>query len=155
MKVFWSRTSRMKDVLDEMGMEYYAQSVMPSYMFVHTDEESAKRLKYSQFGFAYIYCDRQTGKPQVIPDREMEIFRIVCTAAAQGLEFLGDEPSKYAVGDRVRVIDGPFKGAEGYVRRIRKDRRLVIIISGLAAVATSFIPPELLEKVELDAPVGD
>ena len=153
-KVFWKRTARMKDVLDELGMEYYAQNVMPSYFFVHTDGASIKRLADSQFGFMYLYCDRATRKPAVVPDKEVEIFKIMTQAAATGLEFLDGNPEKYKVGDLVRVTDGPFKGAEGYVRRIRKDRRLVVIISGIAAVATSFIPPDLLEKVETQPEVS-
>ena len=43
--------------------------------------------------------------------------------------------------------EGPLKGAEGYIKRIRRDRRLLVAIEGFVAVATSFIPPELLEKV--------
>ena len=150
-KVFWKRTARIKDIMDEWGLEYYAQNLIPSYVFIHTDEATVKRFANSQFGFIYLYCDKVTHKPSVIPDREIDIFRIVTQAAQSGLDFLDGDPEKYKVGDLVRVTDGPFKGAEGYVKRIKKDRRLVVIISGIAAVATSFIPPELLEKVEQTA----
>ena len=47
----------------------------------------------------------------------------------------------------MRVLEGPLKGAEGYVKRIRKDRRLLVSIEGFIAVATSFIPFQFLEKV--------
>jgi len=151
-KVFWKRTARIKDILDELGMEYYAQSLLPSYIFIHTDQQSIKKFADSQFGFIYLYCDRATHKPSIVPDKEIEIFKIVCSSADTGLDFLDGSPEKYRVGDLVRVTDGPFKGAEGYVKRIKKDRRLVVIISGIAAVATSFIPPELLEKVDDSIP---
>jgi len=147
-KVFWNRTVRIREIMDELGLEYYAQKVMPSYMFIHTDEQTALRFRASQFGFIYMYADRKDHKPIVVSDKEMEIFRIVTSAPDPKLEFLGEDPSIYMVGDRVRVKDGPLKGAEGYVRRIRKDRRLVVVISGVVAMATSFIPPQLLEKVE-------
>ena len=147
-KVFWRRTARIREVLDGLGMEYYAQKVVPSYVFIHTDELSAKRLAHNQFGFIYLYSDRKNRKPVVVPDREIEIFKIVTSVQDTGLELLDEDPSKYMVGDLVRVTEGPFKGAEGYVKRIRKDRRLVVIISGVAAIATSFIPPSQLEKVE-------
>lgn len=146
-KVFWKRTARMCEVLDGLGIEYYAQKLLPSYMFIHTNYKTALSLRASQFGYIYMYTKPGTTEPVAVPDKEIEIFRIVCSAADTGLDYLGDDPQKYAVGDRVRVIDGPFKGAEGYIRRIRKDRRLVVIISGVAAVAASFIPPDLLEKV--------
>jgi transcription antitermination factor NusG len=48
----------------------------------------------------------------------------------------------------VRVTEGPLKGAEGYIRRIRKDRRLLVSIEGVVAVATSYIPMSQLMKVE-------
>ena len=146
-KVFWRRTARIREVLDELGLEYYAQKVMPSYVFIRTDLHTILRFRDSQFGYIYLYADRETHQPLEVPDRELEIFRIVTSAGETGLEFLDDDPAKYAVGDLVRVTDGPFKGAEGYVRRIRKDRRLVVVISGVAAIATTYIPPELLEKV--------
>lgn len=148
-KVFWKRTARIREELDELGFEYYAQNLIPSYVFIRTDEVSIKRFASRQFGFIYLYCDRETRKPSVVPDKEMEIFKIVTRVAETGLDFLDDNPEKYRVGDLVRVTDGPFKGVEGYVRRIRKDRRLVVIITGVAAVATSYIPPELLEKVDV------
>jgi len=50
--------------------------------------------------------------------------------------------------DRVRVIDGEFKGAEGYIKRIKGNRRLVVAIEGVVAVATAYIPSCYLEKVD-------
>lgn len=147
LKVFWRRTEPVKEKFDDMGLEYYSQNVLPSYLFVRTDEENIKKLRCEFFGNLYVYADRITRKPTVVPDKELEVFRIVTSAGDTGLEFLGDDPVKYQKGDKVRVTDGPFKGAEGYVVRIKKDRRLVVTISGVAAVATSFIPLELLEKI--------
>ena len=150
LKVFWRRTEPLKDMFDERGVEYYAQNILPSYMFVRIDEKGIEKLRAECFGKLYVYADLKTKKPTVVPDRELEIFRIVCSSGDTGLEFLDDDPSKYRKGDKVRVIDGPFKGAEGYVVRIKKDRRLVVTISGVAAVATSYIPQELLEKVNTE-----
>ena len=76
----------------------------------------------------------------------MELFRIAVEAQDSGLEFLGEDKPEYHQGERVRVIDGPYKGAEGYIRRIKKDRRLLVCISGVAVVATSYIPASFLEK---------
>ena len=147
-KVFWRRTVHIAQALEELGIEYYSQNVVPSYMFIHTDEATAIRFRDKHFGYIYLYADRgKLHKPVVVPDRELEIFRIITSAAGAGIELLDGDPQRYAVGERVRVTDGPFRGAEGYVRRIRKDRRLVIVVSGVAALATVYIPPELLEKI--------
>ena len=78
----------------------------------------------------------------------MGIFKLVCSSGAEGLEFFADDDlTRYKAGDKVRVLEGPLKGAEGYIKRIRKDRRLLVSIEGFIAVATSFIPPQFLEKV--------
>jgi transcription antitermination factor NusG len=78
----------------------------------------------------------------------MEVFIFVSSSGAQGLTFLGDDRPEYHQGDLVRVTDGPFKGAEGHIKRIKKDRRLVVSIRGVAAVATTFIHPQFLEVVK-------
>ena len=98
-------------------------------------------------GFIYKTADRKT--EAVIPDKQMAMFRMVCSSGADGLEFFSDEDmSRYKTGDKVRVLEGPLKGAEGYIKRIRKDRRLLVSIEGFIAVATSFIPPQFLAKAE-------
>ncbi|MBR5905702.1 MAG: UpxY family transcription antiterminator [Bacteroidales bacterium] len=147
LKVFWRKINPVEEKFDEMGLEYYAQSILPSYLFVRTDNQTIKKLRLEFFGKFYVYSDYVTKEPTVVPDKELEIFRIVTSAGDTGLQFLDEDAEKYRKGDKVRVIDGPFKGAEGYVVRIKKDRRLVVTISGVAAIATSYIPQELLEKV--------
>lgn len=147
-RVFWNRTEAVKDMLEERGLEYYAQTLMPAYIFIHTTLQCISLLRQTEYNRFYVYVDRVTRVPLPIPDREVEIFKIVTSAGASGFEFLGDDPSVYQKGDLVRVTDGPFKGAEGYIKRIRKDRRLVVTISGVAAIATAHIPMELLEKIQ-------
>ena len=95
----------------------------------------------------YMTVDRKA--PAVIPDSQMKMFRMVCDSGAEGLEFFSDESIvNFKQGDRVRVTqEGPLQGVEGYIKRIKKDRRLLVAIEGFVAVATAFIPPKYLEKV--------
>ena len=55
---------------------------------------------------------------------------------------------KFTKGDKFRVIEGPLKGAEGYVVRIKKDHKLYVSIKGLCAVTTGYIPKAFLQKIE-------
>lgn len=150
-RVYWNRLEQVKDMLDLKDIEYYSQNILPAYVFVHTTHEKLESMRKYEYDNKlhrfYVYWNNEKKTPVIVPDREVEIFRIVTTAPDTGLEFLGEDPEAYRSGDRVRVIDGPFKGAEGYIKRIRKDRRLIVTISGIAAVATSYIPMDLLEKV--------
>ena len=119
-------------------------------LMIHADLERglADRSGRPIGGMLYMTVDRQA--PAVIPDSQMKMFRMVCDSGADGLEFFSDENIvNFKKGDKVRVtMEGPLNGVEGYVKRIRKDRRLLVAIEGFVAVATSFIPPKYLEKVD-------
>ena len=127
---------------------YKRVPVVSSLLFVRAPQERLPEVDacVKEKGFVYRTADRKT--EAVIPDKQMAMFQLVCSSGAEGLEFFADEDmTRYKTGDKVRVLEGPLKGAEGYIKRIRKDRRLLVAIEGFIAVASSFIPPQFLEKV--------
>ena len=77
----------------------------------------------------------------------MKMFRIITSASATGIEYFPDDLPKFREGEHVRVIAGDFEGAEGTIVRIKKDRRLVVTITGVCAVATPHLPQEFLDCV--------
>ena len=85
--------------------------------------------------------------PLVIPEKEMNIFMLVTSSGEKGMEYFDTDNPKFYQGDRVKVIDGAFKGAEGYICRIKKNHRLIITVHGVCAVATSYIPQAFLKKI--------
>lgn len=122
--------------------------IVSSLLFVHAPKDRLQEVEacVQEKGFVYKTADRKD--VAVIPDKQMAMFQLVCSSGAEGLDFFADEDmTRYRKGDKVRVLEGPLKGAEGYIKRIRKDRRLLVAIEGFIAVATSFIPPQFLEKV--------
>lgn len=78
----------------------------------------------------------------------MNSFILVTSIEDKGMELLPEGTVEYQVGDHVRVVDGVFKGAEGYVKRIQGRKRLIVSIEGIAVVATSYIPRSFLESIE-------
>lgn len=48
----------------------------------------------------------------------------------------------------MRVTAGLFEGIEGYVVRIRRDRKLVVQLYGIIAIAISGIHHSLLEIID-------
>lgn len=108
------------------------EPAVSSLMFVRVPEnyvlELSKRLKNTTPLMPYF--DRDTRKPAAISDLEMNVFMLVTSTGDPGLEYLGEEPSDLRSGDRVRVTEGPFKGAEGYIKRIKGNRRLIVSIEG-------------------------
>jgi transcription antitermination factor NusG len=122
-------------------------------IFIRESEEKMKDLKpcmeAKKIPVRY-WMDHTTGKQMTVPDREMQNFIKVSDSYDDGLIFMDaanctipDLKDK----DRVRVTEGPFRGVEGVVVTIRKDRRVLVEVRGSFAVATSFIHPSLLEKI--------
>ena len=146
-KVFYNRTLQIKEQLVEDNVEYFIPEVITSLVFIHVEDEYLKKFEQENFSRIWVYRDLLTHKPMPIQDREMEVFIFVCSAGQQGLTYLGDDRPEYHQGDLVRVTDGPFKGAEGHIKRIKKNRLLVVSIRGVAAVATTYIHPQFLEIV--------
>lgn len=92
----------------------------------------------------YIW-DKATRKPIVVPDKAMQDFIHVTKLMADEVMYLTEITSKLAKGQRVRVVNGPFKGVEGVVLRVKKSRRVVVDLPGMLAVATEFVAPSDLE----------
>ena len=133
-------------------MIFKRNPIIASLMFIRADEDQLAFVSSRLFdpvaqkshGFIYKNADREGYS--VIPDIQMESFRLAISAWNNGWEIV-DANLALDPGDKVRVIDGPMKGAEGYIKRIGKDKRLLVCIEGVIAVATSYIPRQFLEKV--------
>lgn len=148
-KVFQNRTTPVANMLQQQGIKYFIPSkVIASLAFIKTTETSIQQLQEAHRREFWVYRNRGSKEPTAIPEHEMEVFMFVATAGAQGMIPLGEDKPEYHVGNRVRVKDGPFKGAEGHIKRIKKDRRLVVSIHGVVAIATTYIHPDLLEIIE-------
>ena len=142
--------------IQEGPMIFQRIPLVSSLLFVRTDVPTLRSIETllretdaagNAKGFVYKSADWKSYA--VIPPRQMEAFRLVAESGASGLEFFADDDiTRFKEGGRVRVTEGPLKGVEGYIKRIRKDRRLLVCIEGVVAVATSYIPPKFLESVE-------
>lgn len=163
-RVFYNRISPFKEALDEYSIRYFIpmhtvekqirgqevsvhEPLVGSLVFVQTTEERLKALQMKFAGRIASYTNPDDGKPAVIPDKQMDQFMWLCELRNVGLEYLGDDAPEYHQGDRVRVVHGVFKGLEGHIKRIRRDRRLIVTVEGVAAFATGFIPPAHLEII--------
>lgn len=130
--------------------------MVSSLLFVRAGEkeitaldESFKDATGGKKGFIYKKRDSE-GRfvCEAIPDCQMEAFRLITSHGSEGLEFFSaDDISRFATGCKVRVTDGPFKGAVGYVKRIKRNRRLLVAIEGIVAVVSAYIDPRLLEAI--------
>lgn len=167
LKVFHNRMPAIADELSAAGIESYIpmrtvvvergatrrkeqRPAIASLMFFRSTrrqaEDAARKLTDRAMLYTRLHTDGSK-IPAAIPQREMEIFRLVVSSGADGLEYMPDDPDRFHSGDRVRVTAGPLAGAEGHIVRIRGDRRLVVSVRGVCAVATTYIPQCLLERI--------
>lgn len=91
--------------------------------------------------------DCATGKPVVVSDADMKNFIGVAGSYDEQLIYLPSDPVNWNKGQRVRITGGPMKGYEGRFVRVKGDRRVVVEIPGVIAVATGFIHPSMVEAI--------
>ena len=122
----------------------------PSLLFVRWTEDALKAYKQDHFTDLMIYRRPDSTDPAPIDEQEMRMF-ILVTSATEGrdVDLLGPDTRSYDFqpGEKVRVTEGPFKGAEGIIKRIKKDRKLLVQINGVVIVAVSNIPGQFLTKI--------
>ncbi len=166
-KVFFNRVFTVEAFLQEKGLESYLpceqvyimrgdephphrRPLISSLIFFRSTSREARVMEMELKGRVMLYTDRTDSgnKPKAIPEREMEVFRLVTSSGEKGMEFADDSVATFRKGQHVRVTGGPYKGAEGYIRRIKGNRRLVVAIHGICAVLTSYVPSCFLEKID-------
>jgi len=147
----------VRQALERYGMESFQTSMVPGLIFVHSSREWLTTLKNTDSAlfslrFMNIHQKERPGGMAVttICDREMENFIKAETLsdpdqqriALTWTDFLGQEHR------RVRIMQGPFMGVEGEVKRIGRHRIVVALLrEAQVAVGITHIPPAALEFI--------
>ncbi|MDR0976145.1 MAG: UpxY family transcription antiterminator [Prevotellaceae bacterium] len=167
LRITYSRELALKEYLDSKQIENFipmhyvdvvkneqrTRKLVPAVhnlVFVRASREQLdvlKREKECTLPMRYI-MNRETRQPVVIPERQMQSFIAVAGNTEQQAIYLDMADVHLRKGDRVRVVGGIFAGIEGTFMRIKNDRRVVVILEGVMAVATVPIHPSLIEKLD-------
>lgn len=121
------------------------EPVVHNLIFIKSTRQFINELK-QRFPLRFI-MDREKEYPITIPEREMQHFISVATNYDAQIVYLTPDELKMKVGTKVRVNSGIFKGVEGILLRIKKNKRVVVQIEGLMVVATHYIHPSYLENI--------
>jgi len=166
LKVFYNRTAALREKItaldvetyvpmqtvekyDQSGLHYEEKPLVNSLMFIRCKESWLISFKKDNPQDFLFYRSADSKRPGAIDDEEMRMFMLVTSADhGRNLHYFGEDASIIKTGQRVRVTGGIYKGAEGYIKRIKKDRKLIIAVSGVAVVAVSYIPIQYLERIE-------
>ncbi len=124
-----------------------------SLIFIHLEQDKLTELKRTRTELASLryYMHHYPGRPSeiiTIPDKQMENFMRAVSVDDSRIMFLGNQDFSKKIGRPVRVVDGPFKGVEGIVCRVKKDRRVIVYLKDILTVALSCISPDLLEEIK-------
>ncbi|MBP5539361.1 MAG: transcriptional regulator [Bacteroidales bacterium] len=152
LKVFYNRTEQVREQIKGLAQEIYIpRRIISSLMFVYTTPSNLEYIRKDRYQSLKVYTQPGERKPFLIPEREMEVFKFVTGMEDKKMTLIDPDAVNYKTGQRVRVTGGIFEGAEGYIKRIKGDKRLIVSIEGVVAVATSYIPSIYLENLENDA----
>ena len=171
-RVTYNRELKVKEDLDARGitnfvpMQYRREErngvmvkhLVPSIhnlIFINLTPSEMKEYKETTaLPIRYIMTPgaRGTRKPMTVPNHQMENFIKVAGTYEEKLIYLNPTPEDFAQGERVRIIGGQFAGAEGIFVRIKRDRRVLVSVPGLVAVATTYVHPSMIEKITDDNP---
>ena len=151
-KVYYNRIERVLGQIRGLTQEVYVpRKVVSSLLFVYTTPSQLEYIRMDRYDLLKVYAQPGEHRPYRIPEHQMQVFRLVTSMGDKKMTVVDPDAVHYKEGQRVRVTGGIFKGAEGYIKRIKGDKRLVVAIEGVVAVATSYIPAVYLEKLEKDA----
>ncbi len=162
LKVFFNRVPKVRDLFVERGCETYVpvqvlriedggrvryeeRPMVSSLLFVRCGENTLDVVKHENDNMFLCYRDRGATRPTPVRDDEMRVFIRVTSVSDPGLKYLGENVPDLRKGQKVRVRAGQYAGVEGYVRKLGKDRRVLVALNGVAVVALSFIHPSDLE----------
>lgn len=166
MRSTYCREMKAKTILDNVGVECYVPTkterrfeedkaidedipLVHNFVFVRTNRafmDNFKRRIESVCPLRYA-IDKSTGKPMIVRDKEMEDFMRVTTEAFNEIRYLDNPEELLLKGQDVEVINGPFTGVQGKIVRFHRDRRVVVSLAGLMAVAMGSMPISWLKIV--------
>jgi transcription antitermination factor NusG len=122
--------------------------VMHNFIFVRTTrsiiQETKRQILILQY---YTRPEKGRNVPVIIPEEQMRRFIAVSETRDEKLVYLKPEEVDLKKGTRVRIHGGPLDGVEGVLLKVKgvRNRRLVVMVEGIVAVATAEIRPDLIE----------
>ena len=173
MRVTYHREMKIKSLLDNFNIENFIpmryelvetkdegkkRILLPAIhnlIFVHSTQEVLTELKMTRKEFSpmrymmkHSLDETEPAEIMTIPENQMNNFMKVASVQDDRVFFLNYEEAKNISGKRCRIIEGYFAGVEGTIKRISKNKRVVIQIEGVAAVAIAYIHSSQLSIIE-------
>lgn len=172
MRVTYGQEMKLKERLDTIGVECFLPMC---YKTVETDDKVERRLVPAISNLIFIrssqvvitelkmfdpacsplrYIIRESviddmREIMTVTDDAMDNFMRVAKVQDDSVFFL--TPGEYLtnnVGNKVRIINGPFAGVVGVIKRVRRNKHVVVQIDDIAVAAIEFVPNRYLVELE-------
>ena len=172
MRVTYQREMKVKAELDRLGIENFVpmrykvvesqnggdtelQRVLvpaiSNLIFVRSTQERMSELKrrnevLEPLRYMMDYTASQEHAIMTVADGEMENFMRVASRTDDSVIFLDNETVVGKEGKCVEIMGGAFEGVTGVIRRVKRCKRVVVEIDGVASVAIAWVPVTLLKE---------
>ena len=173
MRVTYQREMKVKAELDRLEIENFVpmrykvmerqndgdtelrRELVPAInnlIFVRSTQERLSELKQTNEVLEPLryMMDRTASLEHAImtvADREMENFMRVASRTDDSVMFLDNETVVGKEGKRVEIMGGAFEGVKGVIRRVKRCKRVVVEIEGVASVAIAWVPAGMLREI--------
>lgn len=167
MRVTYCREMEVKRLLDELSIENFIPMryeiytknkhkerklvpVIHNLIFVYTTPSTIKSVKLKIPHLQYLMkTDGVKRSPIIVPDKQMQQFIAITSAYDEQLIYLKPEEINLKKGTKVRIHGSVFDGMEGLFIKLEgvRNKRVVISIQDVIAIATASIRPDLIEII--------
>ena len=170
MRVTYSREMKVKAELDRLGIECFVpmryrvvdigaevpqRELVPAInnlIFVRSTQERISGLKTTNevlepLRYMMDHTAEDAHTIMTVPDAQMENFMRVASVTDDSVMFLDEETVVGKEGKRVEIMGGPFEGVTGVIKRVKRCKRVVVELEGIASLAIAFVPVALLKEV--------
>ena len=173
MRVTYQREMKVKAELDRLGIENFVpmrykvvesqnggdtelQRVLvpaiSNLIFVRSTQERMSELKrrnevLEPLRYMMDYTASQEHAIMTVADGEMENFMRVASRTDDSVMFLDDETVLGKEGKRVEIMGGAFEGVTGVIRRVKRCKRVIVEIEGVASVAIAYVSAGMLKEI--------
>lgn len=172
MRVTYQREMKVKAELDRLGIENFVpmrykvvesqndgdtelrRVLVPAInnlIFVRSTQERVSELKrrnevLEPLRYMMDHTAASEHSIMTVADRKMENFMRVASRTDDSVMFLDNETVVGKEGKRVEIMGGAFEGVTGVIRRVKRCKRVVVEIEGVASVAIVWVPVTLLKE---------
>lgn len=172
MRVTYGREVKVKEALDKLGIDNFLpmhyelvdpgdgnkrRLLVPAIhnlIFIYDSREDITLLKTTRREFQplrYItkhFAESVADNILTVPETQMRNFMLVASVQDDSVIFLDNSDYLSKVGRRVLITEGYFAGVEGVIKRIKKNKHVVVQLEGLAAVAVTYVPASCLRELD-------